>query len=207
MLRGTRLTAGILAALLLPLSACGGEGGRAADRRALEIRGECLSMEGCTAALTVTADYGERVYGYEMALSWQREGETAVTLTAPEEVAGLTVRMRDGESVLEYDGAAVETGPLNEAGLSPLMAGPALLEALRTGYLAATGLETADTGQVLHLVVREPEAQPGEGTETELWCDWESGALLRGEIAQDGRVILTCQVEDFRAQAGEEREK
>lgn len=204
MLEGKRLTAAVLAALLIPLSACGGEGGRAADRRALELRGEYLSMEGCTASLTVTADYGERVYDYEMALSWQREGETAVTLTAPEEVAGLTVRMSDGGSVLEYDGAGVETGPLNEDGLSPLLAGPALLEALREGYLAAVGTEEGEEGaQTLHLVVREPEAQPGEGTETELWCDWESGALLRGEIAQDGRVVLSCTVADFRAEAVE----
>lgn len=187
----------LMTALLCPLSACGGEGGRDADALALEVRGAYLSMEGCTAELELTADYGQRVYTYGMKVDWTREGETVLTLTAPEDVAGLRAHIAQGESALEYDGVWVETGPLNPDGLSPMDAPVALLTALREGYLASTGLETVGEEEQLHLVVREPDAQPGTGTEIALWCDPVSGALLRGEIAQDGVTVITCIFQSF----------
>ena len=73
----------------LSLSACGGaEGGNRAEQLALDIRGEYLEMGGCTASLELTADYGQRVYTYGIGLNYAREGETTLTITAPENIAG-----------------------------------------------------------------------------------------------------------------------
>ena len=103
--------------LCLLLAACGGEGGGSeAEELALVIRGEYLAMTGCTAHMEVTADYGQRVYTYGIDLTWQREGESTLTLTSPENVAGTTVRIQAGETWLDFDGvraqAALEAGRL-----------------------------------------------------------------------------------------------
>ena len=109
---------------LVFLTACGGEDrGENTDELALDMRGTYLSLSGCTAELELIADYGERVYEYGLSLSYQREGDTTITVTAPEEAAGVTARITGGETFLEYDGASLETGPLDGSGLSPIEAG------------------------------------------------------------------------------------
>ena len=114
--RGTGLCV-LMMTLWLSLAACGG-GATGAEQMALDIRGEYLAMEGCSAELAVTADYGQRVYEYGLALEYHREGECVLTVISPEAVAGVTARLKDGSGSLEYDGVWVETGPLDESGMS-----------------------------------------------------------------------------------------
>lgn len=115
-----RLRMGVLTiSLCLALTACGG--GAGISRRSSWpwiSGGSCWRRPGCTAQLELTADYGQRVYTYGIDLSWQREGETVLTITAPENVAGITARILEGETALEYDGMRVETGPLDGSGMS-----------------------------------------------------------------------------------------
>lgn len=81
--------------LALVLSACGGTGaGSRAEQLALDMRGAYLAMTACTASMEVTADYGSRVYDYGIDVSWEKEGDTVLTVTAPENIAGVTARLR-----------------------------------------------------------------------------------------------------------------
>ena len=184
--------------LCLLLAACGGEGGGSeAEELALVIRGEYLAMTGCTAHMEVTADYGQRVYTYGIDLNWQREGESTLTLTSPENVAGTTVRIQAGETWLDFDGVRVETGTLADSGLTPVGAAHTLLTCAREGFLAECTLETLDENRSLHVTSRDPEAGAGEGVETQLWFDAATHALLRGEISSDGFTVLQCELTDF----------
>ena len=178
----------------LLLAGCGPAGVSQAEELALEIRVELLEMDSCTARLEITADYGQRVYQYEMAAAVTGE-DTVLTLSAPETVAGLTARLSGEGSALEFDGLAVDTGPLDGAGLTPVSAFPALLEAARTGYILSCGLEE-DTG-LLRVDCGDPAGSPGSGTETALWFDPETHALAKGEISVDGFRAISCQVSDF----------
>lgn len=189
--------------LCLALSACGG-GATGAEQLALEIRGEYLAMAGCTSALTVTADYGQRVYEYGMDLAYRREGESVLTLTGPESVAGVTARLEDGGGSLEYDGVRVETGPLDETGLSP-MEGPAvMLDCALRGFLAECVLEEGEDARTLRVICRDPERPAGQGRECSLWFDPDSHALLRGELSRDGYTVIRCVFSDFRLIPGAE---
>ena len=178
----------------LLLTGCGGGGVSEAEQLALAVRGEYLAMEGCTAQAAVTADYGQRVYDYGMTLAAEGE-ETVLTLTAPETVAGMTARTRGEESGLEYDGVWVETGPLDGEGLTPVSALPALLEAVRSGYITACALE--EEGAVLRVDFGDPEGTPGTGREMALWFDAASHAMLRGEVSLDGVRVISCAFTDF----------
>ena len=184
--------------LILPLSACGGTGGNEAEEKLTEVRGRYLEMTACSGHAELTADYGQRVYNYGIDFTWKREGETLLTLTAPENVAGTTAHISAGETALEYDGAMLETGPLNPAGLSPVDAIPALLSYVREGFIAECALEGTEEGlQSLHVICRDPEMEPGTGTEAELWFELATGNLLQGELSQEGFTVIQCEISGF----------
>ena len=180
--------------MTLLLAGCGQTGGNEAEELALTIRGEYLALDACSAQTAVTADYGQRVYEYELAVSVDGE-ETVLTLSAPETVAGLTARLAGPDSFLECDGLSVETGPLDGDGLTPVSAVPALLEAARSGYITACALE--EDGALLRVDCGDPAGSPGTGTEYALWFDAATHALTRGEISADGFRVILCEFSDF----------
>ena len=87
----------------LLLAGCGGAGVSEAEELALTIRGEYLSMENCAVQAAVTADYGQRVYEYQLTAAVTGE-ETVLTLTAPETVAGRAAPNTGQENRREFDG-------------------------------------------------------------------------------------------------------
>ena len=180
--------------MILLLAGCGPAEGSEAEKLALVVRGEYLEMTSGTAQLVVTADYGRRVYQYEMTALWDEE-EVQLTLTAPETVAGVTARVTGGDSRLEYDGVSVETGPLDGEGLTPVSAFPALLEATRSGYILSCDME--EDGELLRVDCGDPEEEPGAGTEAVLWFDPGTHALVRGEILVDGFRAILCEFTGF----------
>jgi hypothetical protein len=186
--------------LCLLLTACGGKGGAGtskAEELALNIRAEYLSMTACTAKLDVVADYGERVYNYGIDLNWKKESGYLLAVTAPEDIAGVTVSVEAGQTVLEYDGARIETGAITPDGLSPIDALPAFLDYAREGFMAECVEEELGEIQALRVSYREPDHTPGTGLEASLWFDTVSHALLRGELSSDGLAIIRCVFGEF----------
>ena len=179
--------------ILLLASCAGGTGMSEAEELALTMRGEYLAMTGCTTKAAITADYGQRVYDFELTAAVAGE-KTTMTLTAPEEVAGMTAYVEGKDGALEYDGVWVETGPLDDSGSTPISALPALLETARSGYMTACSLE--EDG-LLRVDCGDPEGIPGTGVEYTLWFDPETHALRRGEVRADGMRTILCEFTDF----------
>lgn len=195
-----RRTACALMMTLILLTGCsgGGQGGvRSAEELALSIRGEHLAMTSCTASADITADYGQRVYEYSMRVSWEKGGETVLTITAPESIAGITARIKDGTSYLEYDGVSLETGALSGGGLSPIEVVPAALNYICSGYIAECDFETMEERQLLWFCCRDPEFEPGTGTEAAFWFEPETHALTKAEIYSDGYCVVRCIFTEF----------
>ena len=87
----------LMMTLILPLAACGGTGaGNEAEELLQQARSRYLEMTACQGHMDMTADYGQRVYTYGVDFTWAKEGETVLTLTAPENVAGTTGRGAKG---------------------------------------------------------------------------------------------------------------
>lgn len=182
--------------ILLALSACGGAREDDPQQQALALRTEYLKADGCTAKLTVRADYGQRVYTYGVDVT-VAGGESVLTVTSPAELVGITARVTDGQSQLEYDGAVLETGPLAEDGLTPLGAVPALLECARSGFIDGCAAERLGERDALRVFCRDPEQSAGRGREITLWFDLASHGLLRGEVSEDGYRVILCEFETF----------
>lgn len=178
--------------LLLPLALCGCGGADSDNDLTLALRSDFLSREAISGTMDLTADYGQRVYEYTVEFSGTQKDGLTLVITAPDEVAGITAKIDAGQTFLTFDGVQLETGPLNEEGLSPLDALPALLTAMESGYIAETGSELLGDQEVLRICCREPEAQPGQGLETVLWFDKAQKTLLRGELRSDGSTVIQC---------------
>lgn len=185
--------------MTLLLSGCnaGGSGEESPDNLAAQIRGEYLSLSAWTATVSVTADYGQRVYDFVLDVSWEKDGETVLTVVEPELIAGITARLKEDGAYLEYDGASLSTGPLTGEGMTPLEAVPFLMEQLTSGYMARCDYETWDEQQVLRADCRDPEGEEGTGSECALYFDPDTHDLLRAELSYDGAVVLTAEFTDF----------
>ncbi len=185
---------------LILLTGCGRGGqetGCSAEELALRIRADYLAMTACNASVDVTADYGQRVYEYSMDLAWEKNGETRLTITAPENIAGITARIQDGKSFLEYDTVSLETGALSGTGLSPIEVVPAALNYIMSGYIGECDFETEDDRVLLWFCCRDPETEPGVGTEAAFWFDPDSHALARVEVMSDGYCVVRCVFREF----------
>lgn len=180
--------------MLLLLAGCGGrqEGEQGAEALAVAIRGEYLAMTGYSLQAQVNADYGQRVYDFTLSVTSDGK-ETTVTVREPEMLSGVTARINGEEGVLEYDGLSLETGFLDGNSLSPVGALPVLMEAVRSQYMA--GCTLADG--MLEVYCADPEQRPGTGQEVKLWFDAQTHALTGGEISQDGRRVIDCQITEF----------
>ncbi len=196
-MRKRSLCAQMIIALFL-LAACGGKAGTGkAEELALTIRTEYLAMTSCTAKLAVTADYGERVYDYGLDMSWSKDIGFTLIVTAPEDLAGVTVKIEAGQTALEYDGARIETGAVTPGGLSPIDALPTFLDYARKGYISECGEEELGETPALRVHYREADSAPGAGLEADLWFDPVSHAILQGELSSEGLTVIRCLFSDF----------
>ncbi len=181
--------------LLALLCACGG--GNADNDLVLSLREGFQKMDAWSGEMELTADYGQRVYAYSVSFTGDREEGTTLTITAPEEAAGITAVAKEGQTWLDYDGVRLETGPLDPQGLSPMDALPALLTELETGTVAEVGTETDGDLSLLRLTLRDPEVTPGTGRETVFWFDKAQKTLLRAELRNDGATVVSCVFSSF----------
>lgn len=181
--------------LLALLCACGG--GNADNELVLSLREDFQNMDAWSGEMELTADYGQRVYDYSVSFTGSQEEGTTLTITAPEEAAGITAVAKEGQTWLDYDGVRLETGPLDPQGLSPMDALPALLTELETGTVAEVGTETDGDLSLLRLTLRDPEGTPGTGRETVFWFDKAQKTLLRAELRNDGATVVSCVFSSF----------
>ena len=179
--------------LLLPLNGCfGGEGQKALDT-ALTIRGEYLSYPPFSTRAQLRADYGQRVYDYTLDVSVSEE-ETLLTVTEPDLIAGITARIKADENFLEFDDLRLETGALDETGLTPISAIPRMLTAIRQDYLTTYCF---DESGALRVSCGDPDLPPGTGTEYTLWFHPDTHDLMQGEISVDGVRRIFCTFSPF----------
>ena len=182
--------------LTVLLTGCGNNDQQAQQQGVL-LRGRYQAMSGWQGTFRVCAQLGEQVYEFTLEGSGQREEETVLTVVEPDWMAGVTARMSQEESVLEYDGAGITLGTLDGDGLSPIAAIPAMLDQVVQGYIARCSWEEEGDETLLELTCRDPEKEAGEGTEYVLWFDPDTFALRAGEVRVAGATVLTVTCDDF----------
>ena len=191
-----KLTACVLMMTLL-LSGCqAGTAGETPEDAALAVREEYKALAGWSAVVDVSVCYSETVYDFTLNAEWRREGETVLTVTAPELLSGITARIAKGETVLEYDGAGLSLGLLDGDGLTPVSAVTAVMEQIEQGYMAKCAW-AGENEENLQISFQDPEREPDTGTQFLLTFDRASQALLSAEVSTAGETVLTAKFSNF----------
>jgi outer membrane lipoprotein-sorting protein len=174
----------ILLALLL--SSCGGQ----TRDNAIDIRDFYTNAQELTLTALVQADFGDRTAEFRLAYQRGTDGAEVVTVTAPEEIAGITVTLTENGSRMMYDGLILETGALPGTGLSPVEAIPFAVKSWREGYITEQGKDTyngATCQRLTHTVTRD-----GAAVIVTTWFESETAVPLKTEIFADGFLVLRC---------------
>ena len=179
-------------ALCLLLSACGGAGEAGAEA----LREPYQEMAGCSMEADISCDQGGLAWEARLLCDYVPGGESAVEVLAPETIAGVRAVL-DGESgALEFQGEALDVGRLSGEAVSPAACLPALMDALRDGWLLEENEEDWNGTPCLRLCLDQTGPEGGKIVST-LWLRREDGTPLRGEIAVDGAQILTAEFTSF----------
>ena len=162
--------------LCLGLTACGGT--------QQQVRSFADAF-GTASQLHLTAQVqsisGDTVEEYTLEYGYDGLGWTAVVL-APQVLAGISARMEDDGSKLEYDGMVLAAGNLLTMGLSPIAAVPLVHEAVERGCLDCVWTE----GELLAGTFLYDDA-----VSATVWFD-ATGNPVAAELTENGIVQLQC---------------
>ena len=186
---------------LLFLAGCAGGGGeRTGEELALLLQEEYGQLTAVTGRVALTAEYDEKVFDCVLDVAWDNASGASLTIVEPEIAKGVTARINQGETSLQYGDFSLETGPLTWDGLSPMEAVPVLWGQMTRGYIAGTSLSEG----ILEVTYRQGDDPPGTGLEAVVTFDTQTHAPLTGELFSDGVRVITVQVEEFQSMGPQE---
>ena len=148
-----------------------------------------LLGSGCQFEASVTADYGDKTYSFEMACRVDKAGNLQFEVLQPDTISGITGSIADSGGKLTFDDSALAF-PLQADGLLSPVSGPwVLLKALRGGYVRHCGMEEG------LLRVRVDDSYDEDALTLDIWLD--GGVPVRGDIYEENRRILVIEVKSF----------
>lgn len=188
-----------LFALLLPclflLTACG-----ESIQTAENIQTQYARLATADMAAKVTCHLGEETRTYELTCTVTQDG-ASTTVTAPEELAGITATVTPDGLTVTYDGTSLSAGDLYD--VCPANCLPYLLNAVADGYLLEQSTEELN-GTPCYRMALDTTAKSGEKVLCTVWIDETTLIPRYAEFAQDDRVILTVELTAFQCTLTEE---
>jgi len=170
--------------LISALTACRNE--QPPSERILELR-ELFQTSTQHFSAHITADYGDHVHKFT--LRYNAEASTLEVL-APEIIAGITIAVSESGTVLHFDGAELDTGPLTADGLSPLAALPTIVNQWKEGHITNSHYETFHGTETVVMTTAISDR-----VQHMTWFNRETGLPIKAELLQDGALVLTVTFE------------
>lgn len=104
----------------------------------MSLRDQMLKSNGCEFDTTVTADYGDEIYTFQMHCTADADGNVTFTVIAPETIAGISGTITDHQGSLTFDDRVLAFPMLADEQLTPVSAPWILIKTLRGGYINAS---------------------------------------------------------------------
>ena len=165
--------------------------GNASDslKDGMELRRQILESSGCSFHSTITADYGEKIYVFEMDCKTDKEGTLQFTVTSPDTIAGITGKISNEGGAITFDDKVLAFQTIADGQLTPVTAPWMLMKTLRSGYIR----DSAKTDVGFEISVDDSYEEDA----LRLNVLVKNGMPAEGEIFWQGRRILTVAVDDF----------
>lgn len=158
--------------------------------RAMALREQILSSNGCTFDAVVTADYGDQIYTFSMACQADNQGDLTFTVTDPESISGISGTVTQKGGHLTFDGKALSFEMLADGQVTPVTAPWLLIRTLRSGYLSACGKDEDN----LKLAI--DDSYEDNALHLDIWIDPQD-TPIRAEILWQGQRVVSIEVRNF----------
>ena len=180
----------ILPCLLITLLLLGGCSKELEPDKAQSVAEHYEALDEITVQAVLRTDYGDRVIDFSVEYTHRKDESGSMTVLSPEDIAGIRADILPGCATLEYDGLALELGPLPGTGLSPMESLPFMIGQWSGGYAVDSGVERMGTRELVCVRYR----QTSGGSVLEQTVLFEPGTLLpvRSELYIDGALVVTC---------------
>lgn len=175
--------------LLLLLLLCGCQD----DTRMTALQQQYQGMTGAQLSAEVVCHLSSENRTFTVACRYDREQGATTSITAPEEVKGVSATVSGEELTVTYDGAILPAGELTD--VCPANCLPYLLHAAADGYVTEWGTETLEDAACLRAAF-DTTAGSGEKVLCTVWFDGDNSPVY-AEFSQNDRVILTARVLAF----------
>lgn len=179
----------IAVAAVLLLLLCGCSGKNEELDRAMALRAQLLGHD-CSFDAQVTADYGDKLYTFDLFCEGDTQGNLGFRVKAPETIADITGQISKEGGKLTFSDTALTFPLLADDQVTPVSAPWLLLKTLQGGYLTSAGMED----ELLRLTIFD--SYEDDALQLDIWLDGEDKPVL-AEILYDGRRILTLSVSNF----------
>lgn len=161
--------------------------------QAMELRKTILTAESCTFGAVITADYGDKLYSFQMDCSADTSGNLSFTVTAPDTISGITGMISQEGAALTFDDKVLAFPMLADNQLSPVSAPWVFLSTLRSGYI--TGCSREDDTTCIYI----DDSFEENPLYLEIYTDKDMNPI-RAEIFWNQRRILSADILDFAVQ-------
>ena len=177
----------VLLCVLLLLTGCSGRN-QSVDR-AMNLRSKLLSKSVSFDA-QITADYGDKTYGFTMNCQVDPQGDLTFRVIEPELISGISGTVSATGGKLQFDDVALAFDLMADGQFSPVSGPWLLMKTLRSGYLTSCNEE----GGMFRISIDDSYNE--DALHLDVWLDG-SDAPVRGEIMWQGRRLLTIAVKNF----------
>lgn len=158
-------------------------------QRGLDLR-EKLLQQSCSFVAQVTADYGDKIYMFRVGCTADTEGDVSFVVLAPESISGIMGKLKGDNGYLEFEDTVLAFPLLADGEVSPVSAPWLLIKTLRSGYMAAAGMD----GDELLLTLND--SYETDALQVDIWLNQEN-VPLHADFLWQGRRVLSAEIEEF----------
>ena len=157
--------------------------------RPMALRGKIQQKE-VSFDVSITADYGDKIYSFTMDCQADSNGDLAFTVTQPQSISGITGKISGQGGHLTFADKALGFEMLADGQVTPVSAPWLFVRTLRSGYISACGSD----GDLARLAIYDSYQE--NALHLDIWLD-SLNTPVRGEILWQGRRVVSLEIKNF----------